>query len=443
MRKTILLIILAMNLQNLHAQDYIINFEATGASTSLDSVKAYNHGQDSTLIISGTDQIRLVFLSGEREINASQSKEIKLYPNPADDNTVLDFYAKARGKATISLFNILGEPDAEKQNDLAKGIHQYRINGLSAGNYIVRVTGPAYSLVSKLISTGNTKDKAIFLEYLAFSPGKKTVPAGIGTNILKSIQSQFDMPYQDGEDIVYTGYANGVFDKISDIPKENKTIQFYFVSSCPVTVTDYDGNSYNVVKIGNQCWMGKSLETTHYADGTAIPQVTGTTGWSNLEKTDKAWCYYDNSASMGDTYGVLYTWAAAINGTNGSYSIPSGIQGVCPDGWHLPSTDEWLELDDFVSLDGHDGFEATALMATSGWFDEPGTDNYNFSGLPGGYRSFDGTFHYEEFYGYWWSASGKDWTSLGTSFGLQYNYTDVFISSEVKQKGFSVRCVQD
>src|SRR6056297_3339950 len=111
------------------------------------------------------------------------------------------------------------------------------------------------------------------------------------------------------------------------------------------SVQDYDGNWYHTVPIGNQCWMKENMRVTHYEDGTEISHVTGDTEWDNLTETDKAWCYYDNSDSLGNIYGALYTWAAAMNGAASSNDNPSGVQGVCPDGWHLPSDEEWKELE--------------------------------------------------------------------------------------------------
>ena len=71
-----------------------------------------------------------------------------------------------------------------------------------------------------------------------------------------------------------------------------------------------------------------------------------------------------------------------------SATNPSGVQGACPDGWHLPSDAEWTELVDFVGSDGHSGTEGTALKSTTGWDSGiTGTDDYGFNALPGGKRN--------------------------------------------------------
>ena len=87
------------------------------------------------------------------------------------------------------------------------------------------------------------------------------------------------------------------------------------------TITDYDGNTYHTVKIGNQWWMASNLETTHYADGSEIPRVESKAVWEALDSEDSAYCYYNNNSSQeAFTYGALYTWAAALNGAESSDS---------------------------------------------------------------------------------------------------------------------------
>ena len=98
------------------------------------------------------------------------------------------------------------------------------------------------------------------------------------------------------------------------------------------TVTDYNGNVYGTVTIGTQTWLTENLKSTHYSDGSAISGVFD----------------YGNNASNSEAYGKLYTWDAAMNNAGTSSASPSGVQGVCPTGYHLPSQNEWKTLYDFV-----------------------------------------------------------------------------------------------
>ena len=112
-------------------------------------------------------------------------------------------------------------------------------------------------------------------------------------------------------------------------------------------VKDIDGNVYPTVTIGSQVWMAKNLETTRYPDGTPILLVDTIPAWDALNESSKAYCWYGDEIKNKDTYGALYTWAAAMNGAESSDAKPSGVQGVCPTGWHLPSDAEWTEREEY------------------------------------------------------------------------------------------------
>ncbi|MBP5497565.1 MAG: fibrobacter succinogenes major paralogous domain-containing protein [Bacteroidales bacterium] len=144
--------------------------------------------------------------------------------------------------------------------------------------------------------------------------------------------------------------------------------QFDFYAGCDSkTVTDYDGNVYNTVLIGTQCWMKENLRTTHYADGWPLEH-----GLS--QSSTDAYYYYSNNnvVNNAETYGLLYNWKAVMRDSESSNEIPSGVQGVCPTGWHVPSYAEWTKLTNYVSSQsryvcGSNTGIAKALAATWGW----------------------------------------------------------------------------
>ena len=211
------------------------------------------------------------------------------------------------------------------------------------------------------------------------------------------------------------------------------------------TLTDYDGNNYPYVQIGNQIWMAENLKVTHYPNGTPIPLVTDYTAWSNLgdNNTDDAYCFYNNDEVI--SYGALYTWAAAM-GDNAvsSNTNPSGVQGVCPDGWHLPSTEEWNELIAFLASEGYSGQEGHALKSVTDWNENGnGADLYGFNGLPGGLREpINGLFYWGGSYGYWWSSTEPDEQNAFLS-DLAYDRNSINYAYSEKSLGLSVRCLKD
>ena len=221
------------------------------------------------------------------------------------------------------------------------------------------------------------------------------------------------------------------------------------------TVFDIDGNRYHTITVGTQVWMAENLKVTHYHNGTTIQLVEDDSAWEALGCTDKAYCYYYNRASdYGDTYGALYTWAAAMNGAGSSDTNPSGVQGVCPDGWHLPSDEEWKELEMYLGMSQAEA-DGTVWRGTDegGKLKETGTILWNspntgatnssgFSGLPGGSRAGSGMFNYIGRDGGWWSATEDD-TTYAWARRLNYNHSGVGRYYGYKGTGFSVRCVRD
>ena len=156
------------------------------------------------------------------------------------------------------------------------------------------------------------------------------------------------------------------------------------------TFTDSrDNTPYNRVMIGTQVWMAENLNYD-------IPDNTSDV------------CY-NNSADSCAKYGRLYDWGTSM-GLGGSYygTVWGGSdvkrQGVCPVGWHLPSSAEWNTLTSFVGSNA-----GTKLKSSTGWNSyqniPAGTDAYGFSALPGGYGHSDGGFNDAGNYGYWWSAT--------------------------------------
>ncbi|MCD4730061.1 MAG: T9SS type A sorting domain-containing protein [Bacteroidales bacterium] len=142
-------------------------------------------------------------------------------------------------------------------------------------------------------------------------------------------------------------------------------------------VIDYDGNVYQTIMIGDQIWMAENLRSEHYSDGSILPN-----------------CYYNNDTSNINIYGRLYKWEDAMRNATSTNSNPSQVQGACPDGWHIPSDSEWMELID--SLGGES--VAGGKLKEEGYlhWNSPNTGATNeigFGALPTGFRDFTGGFN--------------------------------------------------
>jgi len=198
----------------------------------------------------------------------------------------------------------------------------------------------------------------------------------------------------------------------------------------PVPVlSDLDGNEYHSIVIGTQTWMVENLKTSKLSDTSAIPFVANNLSWSN--HVSPAACWYDNNGAFNNPYGVMYNWYAV------------NTAKLCPDGWHVPSEDEWFTLLNYLGGDNLAGAELKET-GTDHWIDpNSGANNETgFTGLPGGRRYLSGAFKYFGSYGYWWSSTDTA-ASHARGFRLAYNSTEALNDIFHKQAALSVRCLKD
>lgn len=186
------------------------------------------------------------------------------------------------------------------------------------------------------------------------------------------------------------------------------------------TFTDSrDSHVYKWVKIGTQIWMAENLAFNTYGG---------------------CWAYNNDEGNVA-TYGRLYDWPTSMNGASSSSTNPSGVKGVCPTGWHLPSSVEWNIL--FVYL-GYD--EVGCKLKESGtahWYDPNScaTNESGFTALPGGAHSLWGFDADIEFIGYWWSSTAGD---IGPwMYSLGFNRPVIYGGEGNNGYGLSIRCVKD
>ena len=265
----------------------------------------------------------------------------------------------------------------------------------------------------------------------------------------------------------YVGYAtiNGAAEESQHIIQAQNNSQTFTLQfdaaqlgkPCPSapTVTDVDGNVYNTVQIGNQCWMRENLHAKHYANGDPIAEGSG----GNSSSTNPL--YYDYSYSgLGLTLaerGYLYNWPAVMHGASSSNTNPSNVQGICPIGWHVPSDAEWTQLKDYVSSQSQyvcgstSTYIAKSLASTTGWAststntcavgNAPSSNNATgFGALSAG--SYYGSYGNFGNYAYFWSSTKYTSTSAYNHW-LYYDGAGVRRYSNNNYFAFSVRCIKD
>jgi uncharacterized protein (TIGR02145 family) len=271
-------------------------------------------------------------------------------------------------------------------------------------------------------------------------------PAG-GTNYAISGTTQLlSVPYAYHASMITLTGVDGAKYGVG-VDREGNLFTFLLEESpCP-SVSDVDGNTYITAWINEQCWMAENLKTTKYRDDSSIDYPgTNNTAWEN--NTSGAYAWYNNETSNKDLYGALYNWYAITN-----------AKGLCPEGWRVPSNEDWDELEDFVPglnhLKGNKLKSCRQVNSPLGgdcdtelhprWNAHGthyGTDEYGFSGLPGGRRISNGAYHVTGSYGWWRTSteiSGNNygkWLGSGSgSIGQQPNIP--------KNQGLSVRCIKN
>lgn len=201
-------------------------------------------------------------------------------------------------------------------------------------------------------------------------------------------------------------------------------------------VKDYDGNVYDAVKIGNQIWMVQNFRSTHYNDGKPIAHLEKDSLWNNTESG--AYCFYNNDSKNAIQFGALYNWHAVNTGK------------LAPEGWHVPTNEEWELLAKHIGADIKDYKLADNwqkvgknLKSISGWEDEGnGADTYGFNGVSTGYRYREGKYYGIGRFTYWWSTS-KKYAHMSYTRSLYYLFDLFYDTWENNGYGFSVRLVKD
>jgi uncharacterized protein (TIGR02145 family) len=201
-------------------------------------------------------------------------------------------------------------------------------------------------------------------------------------------------------------------------------------SSITEKVKDIDGNIYKTVKIGDQVWMSENLKATKFNDGTSIALITDNKSWEAAQKP--AYCWNMNNSANKAIYGALYNW------------LTVSTNKLCPQGWHVPSDDEWSQL---INLLGSVP-EAGGKLKETGTihWSSPNTDATNTSGftaLPGGNRNINGTFEDVGKYCGWWSSDkSTDLENNSSWWGVSYNYGSSISSITDMKVGYSIRCIK-
>lgn len=191
--------------------------------------------------------------------------------------------------------------------------------------------------------------------------------------------------------------------------------------ACGAKVT-YQGKTYETVQIGKQCWFKENLNV-----GKMISVQSSQTKNDTIEK----YCYNDVPANC-ELYGGLYRWNEAMQ-----YVKTEGAQGICPEGWHIPTKKDWEILEEYVN------YKAEKLIDKNAKSGSTFSNESGFSALLSGYSNAIWVWYYGlGYYDYQWTSTE---TSKRNAYGIfmSYNYDNISYYYNNKNSGFSVRCIKD
>jgi len=444
-----MLVFLILSIGFIQAQDYLISFTGTGASTTVESVKVENITQGTELTMSGNNVLRLVSTITDIEQRSGDSGTGILFsPNPVNNNTRMKFSIPSAGETTITIYDITGRKIFQKQEYLLQGEHTYRLESVDRGMLFVTVSTGRYSLTGKLISNGSFAGDL----KMTYENSVSTEKVAIGS---KGSKAEVEMQYNTDDRLIFTATGGECISTVTDVVSSGKTLTFDFYPC-----KDGDNNIYPTVKIGTQTWMAVNLKTTKYNNGDPIPLVTDNAAWMAI-RYDAAYCWYNNDESTYKKYfGALYNFWAVSPGN------------LCPTGWHVPTYNEFYTLETYLINNGYNydisvvgngvgkSLASTAMIFLSpppstaslmwqstlddgcvGNTDFPLKRNATgFSALPSGFRG--GDFSVMNRFAHWWSSTEYDMV-MGRYRNLQSDWESLLGGYSYKWVGYSVRCLKD
>ncbi|HPQ21704.1 MAG TPA: FISUMP domain-containing protein, partial [Saprospiraceae bacterium] len=263
--------------------------------------------------------------------------------------------------------------------------------------------------------------------------------------------SSVDTTYTDNNVTNYTFYYYQL-SSVDTLGNESQLTDTIRAIPCEI-ISDYDGNEYRTIKIGEQYWMRDNVATTHYSDGSTL--INGAGAGTITDYSAQYYFAYNNDENNVATYGRLYTWAAIMKGES-LVDNPDYVQGICSDEWHIPSDSEWKQLEielgmsqaEADAMDWRGTNEGSLIAGRSDlWNDDvlemdPDFGNSGFFALPTGFRYSSGSFSYLNSATLFWSKSHYNTTSVWTR-RLDNSLKQIRRDDESKIHAFPIRCIKN
>lgn len=420
--------------------------DTNGQPVPLSSIRIENLTQGGDTMLYAPDTVLVLdYIIGINENDAFGDNSFILsqnYPNPMKGKTLICLYLPEKEEILITVSDVTGREMVNKAFLLERGRHCFTFYSGRESLYFLTARTDRQSRTIKMFNSPSDGNASGYckLEY----NGQRYAGAGE----VKSGSALNNFVFDQGDQLKFTASTSLGERIITSSPTGEQTYYFHYTGNpCPgtPTVSDFDGNVYNTVLIGNQCWMKENLKTTSYRNGMPIPNVTDYAAWSELVTGAYAW--HENDISWKDSYGALYNWYSTVD-----------VNGLCPTGWHVPTHEEWNGLAIAIGGDGDMLKSCRQINTPLGgscntnehprWeedinSDHYGTDDFGFTAFPGSTRYYTGSFYVLGYYGYWWTSTSSSWyDAWSRALDYHFGYLNKYSNSS-KRNGFSVRCMRD
>ncbi|MEE4256411.1 MAG: FISUMP domain-containing protein [Bacteroidales bacterium] len=424
-----------------------LTFTATENSTykQLDSIRVINRSQDcDTLLIFPDTTLVLDYIVGvNEEVHHGTSLVISQnYPNPVANSTSIEVFIPDKGRLEYVISDLKGRILIKSELVLEQGLHIFNYTpGLGEMSFFTA----SFSNKRESIKVIHSKQANRTNASLEYSGMKNYAMPGH-----KSYTAANNFHFELGDELTYIGYTSDFESGLPDTPSIDDTIVFQFAYDIPCpgmpTIT-YEGKVYNTVQIFSQCWLKQNLNVGTMINIKQAPQDNGI-----IEKH----CYAGIAANCGE-YGGLYAWHEMMD----YYPYP-GSQGICPEGWHIPTDEEFKILeavaDSLYNIgdsiwDQHGfnrGYDAGYnLKSSEGWHEDGnGSDKYGFSGNPGGviwWEPVYGNVYWQGIgkYGHYYTSNQHTYNYEGWYHEIAFFLNSVGRTYNILPTAFSVRCLRD
>lgn len=422
-------------------QSITLTFTAIDSASyiQLDSIKVMNHtqGGDTTLFWYDTLLVLNVPVGIPDIHSRKEGYEMRSFPNPVTDDATIELVLPVSGETVLTVSDVLGRSLCIQERDLQAGSHTFQFVPGNETLYFTTASCNGYRMSIKVINSSQNNDQQCRILYQGH--GDEAAQE-------KAAEAMQDFTFEMGDELLFIGYVDSLESGQVDSPDSSTiyTFQFAYNIPCPGTPTvTYDGQVYNTVQIFSQCWLKENLNVGEMINAPAFPSQNGF-----IEK----YCY-DNDSFNCIEYGGIYHWAELMN-----YNYNAGTQGICPEGWHIPTDEEFKilygcvdsmypigdpEWDKYYTEMGYDaGYH---LRSTYGWWsNNNGSDKFGFTGKGAGFLLWE----YIGMYGFYNLDSSLILETSKNGFGepIQHEIRGAYstvLRTDTWPRSGSVRCVKD